>query len=87
MITTQDLWQLEFLSDYLETCIKTNEKVATGKDQTPHSRGIAFGIRMTNEDLIKAKKRLDDQLELLKEKAASPYLIDDLTYEGVEESA
>ena len=86
MITTQDLWQLEFLSDYLERSINANEKVAGIQDETnPHSRGIAFGLRLTNEDLIKAKKQLDKQIEKLQRKAASPYMIDDLNYEGGEE--
>lgn len=88
MITTQDLWQLESLSDYLGECIETNEKVAGSKDTNkPHERGIAFGIRLANGDLIKAKKKLDAQIERLQKEAESPYLLDDLTYEGVEESA
>lgn len=86
MITTQDLWQLEFLSDYLERSIQANESVANEQDtKNPHTKGIAFGLRLVNEDLIKVKKKLDAQIANLQQKAVSPYMIDDLTYEGGDE--
>ncbi|CAM3734613.1 hypothetical protein [Mesobacillus zeae] len=86
MIIKRDLWQLEFISNTIDRMIRTNDKASNNRaaEDLDYSQGINFGMNIVNGDLIKIKKRLDEQIELLNNKAESSYMIDDLTFEEVE---
>lgn len=84
----KQLYELKRIAFNLRTINNAQKSVAANMNTTDaFERGMKAGYEIATESPTPYLDELEQLISALQEQVENPYMIDDLTYEGVDESA